>query len=349
MKRRSFLAAMGTVGTAAISTPATAAEPTAVQATGLPQRTLGRTGKKVSIVGFPGLALVHADQDASTEGIHKAFRRGVNYYDVAPAYGNGDCEIKMGIGLQGLKRSDYFLACKTKMRDKEGAEKELDRSLERLKTDHFDLYQLHHLRTREEVEKALGKGGAMETVLKAQQDGRIRHIGFSAHTTVGALTAMKGFKFDTVMFPINFVEYFTLGFGKAVLELAAEQGAAVLAIKALSRGKWPQDVKKTRNWWYRSMEEPRDVGMALRFTLSQKNVVSAFTPAFLDLLDKALDAAQTDAPVTDEEVAELRKIAEASPSVFRDEEKKFACGSPWYTDGESMACCPCDDGHEHVG
>ncbi|MHC4544103.1 MAG: aldo/keto reductase, partial [Planctomycetota bacterium] len=104
--------------------------------------------------GFPGLALVHYDQDRCNAGLHDAFKRGVNYFDVAPAYGNGEAEIKMGIGLQGIDRSRIFLACKTKKRDKEGARKELERSLERLKTDYFDLYQLHHLRWPKEVKQA---------------------------------------------------------------------------------------------------------------------------------------------------------------------------------------------------
>ena len=84
----------------------------------------------------------------------------------------------MGIGLQGLDRSKYFLACKTKKRDKEGAREELEHSLKLLKTDHFDLYQLHHLVRPAEVKQALGPGGAMETILKAKEEGKIKYIGF---------------------------------------------------------------------------------------------------------------------------------------------------------------------------
>jgi aryl-alcohol dehydrogenase-like predicted oxidoreductase len=155
MKRRTFLKTVGSIATGsalgvqsilgaeqAISTGIVEIEKVA----GLPRRVLGRTGRKVSIVGFPGLALIHYDQDRCNAGLHRAFEQGVNYFDVAPAYGNGEAEIKMGIGLQGLDRSKIFLACKTKMRDKEGALEELERSLKRLKTDYFDLYQLHHLR-----------------------------------------------------------------------------------------------------------------------------------------------------------------------------------------------------------
>ena len=147
MKRRSFLKTVGgVVGTCALGLDAAlegSAAETSPPAGELPRRVLGRTGARVSVVGFPGLSLIHYDQDRCTRSLHAAFDQGLNYYDVAPAYGNGECEIKMGLGLQGLDRSRYFLACKTKMRDKEGARTELERSLQRLKTDHFDLYQLH--------------------------------------------------------------------------------------------------------------------------------------------------------------------------------------------------------------
>ena len=123
MKRRSFLKTVGgAVGGATLGAPSAlvgdqpAVEVREEKTAVLPRRLLGRTGKKVSIVGFPGLALIHDDQDRSTAAIHDAFERGVNYFDVAPAYGNGDAEVKMGVGLQGIDRSSIFLACKTKVK-----------------------------------------------------------------------------------------------------------------------------------------------------------------------------------------------------------------------------------------
>ncbi|HWH71891.1 MAG TPA: aldo/keto reductase, partial [Candidatus Sulfotelmatobacter sp.] len=180
MKRRTFLMTVGgAAGVAALGIPQIfAADEPMERVAGLPRRALGRTGQKLSVVGFPGLALVHYEQEKCTTAIHDAFERGVNYYDVAPAYGNGQCETKMGIGLQGMDRSKYFLACKTKKRDKEGARQELEQSLKLLKTDHFDLYQLHHLVQPAQVKQILGPGGAMETLLKAKEEGKIKYIGF---------------------------------------------------------------------------------------------------------------------------------------------------------------------------
>ncbi len=333
MKRRAFLKTVGgAAGAAALGVPQifAADEPTET-VSGLPRRVLGRTGQKLSVVGFPGLALTHCDQQKGTAALHNAFERGVNYFDVAPAYGNGDAEIKMGIGLQGLDRSKYFLACKTHKRDKAGAQQELERSLTRLKTDHFDLYQLHHLVRPAEVKQALGPDGAMETILKAKEDGKIKHIGFSAHTTKAALEAMNGFKFDTVMFPINFVEYYTRNFGKEVLALANEQGAGVLAIKPLSWGTWPKGAPKNRDWWYSSVEEPKDVELAMRFTLSQKGVVAGIPTSWVDLLDKTIEAARAFKPLDAAAIAQLQQMAANRESIFLAEEKQVALNLPrWH-------------------
>ena len=351
MKRRSFLKVAG--GVAAGSTmsiqPAPAAEnPSSIhtdeKVSGLPRRLLGRTGEKVSVVGFPGLALAHYDQHRCTAGLRDALYRGVNYYDVAPAYGrDGECEIKMGIGLAGLDRDKIFLACKTKMRDKDGARKELERSLKRLKTDHFDLYQLHHIRRPEEVEQALGPNGAMETILKARDEGKIRFIGFSAHTTKGALAALNGFDFDTVMFPINFVEYYKIGFGKAVMDLAAEKGVGVLGMKALSKGPWPRGVERTRQWWYRATETQDETNAAIRFTLSQKQVAAGIPPSFLDLLDKAIEAGRSYQPIADEETQQLKKTAADCLSLFKPQEDAVAHGHRLHEPyPDSLhAYCPC--------
>jgi len=350
MERRSFLKVVGGLtGSLALGVqPTLSAEKSSSKrevekVAGLPRRVLGRTGEKVSVVGFPGLALRHYEQGRCNEGIIDAFGKGVNYYDVAPAYGtDGECEIKMGIGLQYLDRDKIFLACKTKMRDKEGALKELDRSLKRLKTDHFDLYQLHHIRTPEEVKQALGPGGAMETILKAKEQGKIRYIGFSAHTTKGALEAMNGFRFDTVMFPINFVEMFKRDFGKAVLELANKQGAAVLAIKPMSKGPWPQGAERTRQWWYRATETQQETNAAMRYTLSQKQVVAGIPPSFLDLLDLAIEAGKTYQPITDAETQKLKETAQTCLSLFQREDERVARGEslhkPIYHDCPYECC-----------
>ncbi len=325
MKRRTFLKAVGgsALGSRAVS--AARAQDLAAQRTaGIPQRVLGKSGKKVSVVCFPGLSLIHGEQKDCTEALHRALDQGIIHFDVAPAYGKGVCETRMGIGLEGVARDKYFLSCKTKLRDAQGAREELERSLTLLKTDHFDLYQMHCLFEPKEVEQAFGPGGAMETFLKAREQGKIGLIGFSAHTTRAALAAMRQYRFDTVMFPINFVEMFKIGFGDAVLKLAQQQEVPVLAIKAMSRGLWPDGVERTRQWWYRSVESAEEVSMAIRYVLSQSPVKTIVPPSWFDLVDKAVVAVHNEAPITQQEVEQLRKIAADCRSVFQQKEEEVA-------------------------
>lgn len=224
MDRRSFLKVFG--GTAAATLfgggidAAAVLEKPAAEPKPLPKRALGKTGEKLSIVGFGGLSLNRMDQSVANNSVSMAIDRGLNYFDVAPEY--GDAEERLGIALRG-KRNKIFLSCKTARRNKEGAKRELQRSLQRLKTDHFDLYQFHHIRTKEETERALGPGGAIEAFLEAKKKGQVRFLGFSAHTTKAALLAMEKFPFDTVMFPINFMEWLKIGFGPAVVKKAKER------------------------------------------------------------------------------------------------------------------------------
>lgn len=327
MKRRPFLKiAGGLLGSCAFGIhPSFAALKSSDEivdtVNGIPYRMLGRTGEKVSIVGFPGLAMVHYEQQECNESVKRVLDAGINYFDVAPAYGNGDAEIKLGNALKDIDRSTYLLACKTKKRDKEGAREELERSLERLHTDHFDVYQMHHLRLEEEVEEAFAPGGAMETLIEAQKEGKVRFLGFSAHTTKSALEAMKRHQFDTVMFPINFVEQYAFGFGKEVIDLAQEQGAAVLAIKALSGGYWKPDEEKTRNWWYKPVEDPELMTLALSYALSKPGVTIGFPPGFVDITEKAGEAIKNYHIPTEAELEQLKTIAAESLSVFEARQK----------------------------
>ena len=328
MKRRAFLRIVGGVAGSELlgirPVLVSEAEASAAPSGTMPLRPLGRTGWQVSVVGFSGLALMQGDQPLCDTAVRQAFEQGVNYYDVAPAYGKGTCETKLGIALQGLDRGRYFLACKTKKIDKDGARAELENSLKELKTDHFDVYQLHHLVKPDDVRTALGPGGALEALFQAKQEGKIRAIGFSAHTTKAALAALEGFAFDTVMFPVNYVEYYPRGFGVEVLALAQKRQAAVLSIKTMNAGAWPKDAERTRKWWYRSLEEQDDINLAYRWTLSLPGVVMGFPPAWPDLQTKAIAAGLAYRPATESDAEKLQAMAKDCGSIFKREEDTVA-------------------------
>lgn len=326
MKRRSVLVGVGgAVGAGALAN--------AVDALGagvpgeIPRRVLGRTGRSLPVVGFPGLALKNYDQKTCTEALHRSMDLGVDYFDVAPAYGkDGDCEMKMGEGLAGIPRDKYFLACKSQKDDGNEARIELERSLQRLRTDHFDLYQLHCLREVDEVEQALAPGGALEMILKAKEEGKVRHIGFSAHTSKSALAALNGFDFDSCMFPLNFVEWFKTGFGREVAARALERGTALISIKPVSRGKWPAGVEKTYKWWYRPLEDPAEYQLAMNWVLSLPGMATTVPASFLDVFERTVAAACAFRAARPEESAKLEALAANCIPVFENDMKPAAVG-----------------------
>jgi aryl-alcohol dehydrogenase-like predicted oxidoreductase len=278
------------------------------------RRALGKTGEELSIVGFGGIVVMNAEPAEASRLVAEAVDRGINYFDVAPSYGNA--EERLGPALEPY-RDRVFLACKTGKRDRAGAAEELRASLQRLRTDHFDLYQLHALTTPEEMEQALGAGGAIEAFLEAREQGLVRHIGFSAHSVETALAAMERFDFDSILFPTNFVLFYQANFGPQVVERAREKGVGRLALKAMARTQWaegqPRAFSKT---WYEPIADPEEAALALRFTLSQP-ITAAIPPGEAALFRLAMEIAERFRPLEPEEAAELRRRAEALKPIFR--------------------------------
>ena len=324
MKRRTFLKTVGTAAgslaagfTPAFADPADPSRQLIPHASGLPRRVLGRTGQAISIIGFPGLALARVTQEEANAAVRTSFEKGMNYFDVAPAYGRGKAETTMGPALQGVPRDQIFLSCKTQKRDAAGAMQELEQSLTRLKTDHFELYQLHVMSTVAEVKQAFGPGGAIETLVKAREQGKVRWLGFSAHTKEAALDCLRHFKFETVMYPVNFIEHYTHQFDPEVLTLARQHGAAVIAIKPISAGAWkPGETKTRNNYWYKALEEQAEINQALRFALSLDPVVSAIPTSFLDLNERSIAAGVAYRPATTKDLEPLRALAEKYSPLF---------------------------------
>lgn len=278
------------------------------------RRPLGRTGQELSIVGFGGTVVMNVEPDEASRLVAEAVDRGVNYFDVAPSYGNA--EERLGPALEP-HRDQVFLACKTGKRAKAEAAAELRASLGRMRTDHFDLYQLHALTSMEEMEQAMGPGGAIEAFLEAREAGLVRFIGFSAHSVETALAAMERFEFDSVLFPINFVLYLQENFGPQVVERAQERGVGRLALKAMARTKWAEGQTRTfSKTWYEPISDPEEAGLALRFTLSQP-ITAAVPPGEAQLFRLALDVAERFRPLAPEELEELRRRAGALQPIFR--------------------------------
>ena len=281
------------------------------------KRSLGRTGEMLSMIGFGGIVVRDATPAEASALVKLAIDSGINYFDVAPSY--GDAEVKLGPALESY-RKDVFLACKTGERTKAGARKELDQSLKNLRTDHFDLYQHHAVTSLEDVDTILSPGGAMETFLEARREGKIRFIGFSAHSVEAAMALMDRFDFDTILFPFNFATWHSGNFGPQVLARAKEKGMGILALKAMAKGPWQKgaDRSKFPKCWYEPLITPEDIKMGLRFTLSHP-VTAAVPPGEAELFKIALDLRNDLKPLKKADIIAIKEKAAAGVPLFKYE------------------------------
>ncbi len=326
MERREFLksgamvagsvAAGGLAGGRSGAASGAGAQCDCVNASKLPRRAYGDTGERLSIIGFGGLVVSGVEQEHANRVVAEAVEKGVNYFDVAPSY--GDAEIKLGPALEPY-RKDVFLACKTTQRTKEAAAAELAESLRRLRTDHLDLYQLHAITdVQKDVDIAFSPGGAMEVFLEAKKQGQVRYLGFSAHSEEAALAAMERYDFDSILFPINFATFYQGDFGPRVIEAAKSKGVARLALKSMAKQKWPQDDPQRQQYpkcWYQPLTDPKEAKLGLYFTLSQP-VTAAIPPGEESLFRLALDLAMSFRPISQKEKETLRQMAQSLNPVF---------------------------------
>jgi predicted aldo/keto reductase-like oxidoreductase len=317
MKRREF------IRTTSLAAPALSLFPSNLSATvrdfsvvgKLEKRSLGSTGEMLSVIGFGGIIVKDATVDDASSIVKFAIDAGVNYFDVAPSY--GDAEIKLGPALEPYRKK-VFLSCKTTNRTIEDAHKELTQSLVNLKTDYFDLYQLHAVTSLDEVRTILAPGGALEAIQEAKREGKIRFIGFSAHSVEAALALMNSFDFDTVMFPVNFATWYAGNFGPKVLELAAKKKMGIISLKAMAKGPWPENSDRTKypKLWYEPLTDEDEIKMGLRFTLSHP-VTTILTPGDANLFRTALKLREELKPLNPEEVDIIKTKALKQNPLFK--------------------------------
>ena len=304
MKRRSFI--VSSVAAAASAAPKTQ----------VPKRPY-KAGIELSIIGFGGIVATGMPQSEADRRVKAAYDRGVNYYDCAPSYADGEAEIKLGNAMKDI-RGKVFLAEKTQKRDAAGAQAELEQTLRRFHTDHVDLYQFHAVSSMKDVDQILAPGGAAEVFLKAKKEGKTRFLGFSAHDAAAAIRLMDAMELDSILFPVNFNAWEVGGFGPQILQKAKSKGMARLALKALALGRWKQGAKRTHpKCWYEPVSDPALAKLALQFTLNQE-ITAAVPPGDENIFDLALDLACAPLPkLQKSEVVRLAEAAKSSEPIFR--------------------------------
>jgi aryl-alcohol dehydrogenase-like predicted oxidoreductase len=316
MKRVDF------IKTAALSIPALSLFPASLSGINrefsnglIEKRSLGMTGEKLSVIGFGGIIVRDVTTNEAAEAVRFAIESGVNYFDIAPSYGNA--EVMLGPALKPY-RDQVFLSCKTTERTKEGARRELEQSLINMHTDYFDLYQFHAVTNVSDVETIFSKGGALETVLEAQKEGKIQYIGFSAHSVEAALALMAGFDFDTIMFPVNIYTWYGGNFGAQVLDIASKKKMGILALKAMAKSYWPQGADRShyRKLWYEPCVGEEEITRGLRFALSHP-VTSAIPPGDFRSFKEAIAYKNQLSPLKPQEIEEIKLEGQRISPLFR--------------------------------
>jgi len=326
MDRRDFLKTGTTAASLAaangIVEPLARADEAAAYEKPVPRRKLGKTGEEISIVGFAGIVVMNNSQSFANNIVAEAVDRGINYFDVAPSY--GDAQARLGPALEPF-RKNVFLACKEGSGGEEGdftrdsAAKTLDESLRLLRTNHVDLYQFHALSKMTQLEQIFGPNGAMEAFQAAKQAGKLRFIGFSAHSVEVALAAMDRYDFDTILFPINSVLFSQATFGPQVIEHAQKKGMGIMAIKGMAKTTWPESLRQDHpheKCWYEPANFPHEAALGFRWTLSRP-ITAAMPPGDERYFRLGMDIGQKFTPVTHAEEQKLLASAAGVNPIFR--------------------------------
>lgn len=279
------------------------------------KRILGKTGEKLSIVGFGGIALMNETTADCKRIVAQAIDRDINYFDVAPSYGNA--EEMLGPALEPY-RKNIFLACKTLKRTKNEINTELENSFKLLKTDHFDLYQMHAVEIKD-IDQIFAPGGALEAFLQLKKEGKINHIGFSSHSEEAALKMIDRYEFDSILFPFNYVCWYQGNFGERVIDKAKEKGLGILALKIMTKRKWKENEERIYpKCWYIPVESDEEAQMAMNFTFSLP-ITAGPSPSHEKFLWMMCDGEKKLKNLSENELLKVKKATEGLDPIFKIE------------------------------
>jgi aryl-alcohol dehydrogenase-like predicted oxidoreductase len=280
------------------------------------KRILGRTKHESSLITLGGASIRSTTLRKSNAFIKFALETGVNHIDIAPTYGSGRAEEILGDWIKEY-RTNLFLACKTQKRTKKEAATELQRSLKKLQTDYFDLYQLHGLDDLDELNLAVSEKGVLSAILEAREQDVIKYIGITSHNPLTIMRALEAFDFDTVLLPVNYVlsaHSEPLNDYEPVLSLAKKRNLGVIAMKAIAKGPWVNDERPYLTW-YHPFHTQQEVNEAVQFTLSQY-VTSIASSSDIHIAKMMIDAAERYIPMSEEEQQKLRLKASKYKPLF---------------------------------
>lgn len=309
MKRRTLIGGLAGGALAGLAGDFTQAETTTLKAGDIPMRTFGKTGVKLTVIGLASgrFHLTGSDENAVAL-VRRAVELGVNYFDTAHTYWSGHSEEIYGKALPEF-RKQVFLTTKSNKRDRKGAEEDLQTSLKSMKTDYLDLWQVHEVKTREEVDRIFAPGGAIEAFEAAKKAGKARFIGFTGHHDPDVhLELLKRYdKWDTILMPLHIADPLYLSFEKQVLPIAIERGMGIQGMKNFANAKLLQTFS---------------VRECLSYVLSLPIHCTAIGCTTIGQLEDDVRVVQSFTPLNQDQVAALQKRAQGIKGPLLEDWKK---------------------------
>ena len=268
-------------------------------------RRLGRLGHESSVLIYGAASLGAVTQEVADASIAQALEAGINHVDVAASY--GEAEVRLGAMMDDL-RPRVFLATKTGDRDAGSAWASINRSLERLRTDHLDLIQLHEVGHVETLDAVTRTGGALEALVRAREEGLVTGIGITGHSHSAPAThreALRRFDFDTVLTPLNRRLWRVPGYADDYTALVRDiqaRDAALMTIKMIAKRNWPGERRFAT--WYEPFTEQQYINASLAWLLNgHPEVTGLATAGETKLLGKVIQAERDRAAITPEDAA----------------------------------------------
>ena len=318
MDRREFLGTVAAVvaGKAICAKPALGAESPGRQESGkpaLPSRVLGKTGVKISALILGGVAAMKEPPTAKfhpAELANAALDAGITYFDTAPSYNNGQSEQNYGEVL-ATRRKEVFLASKTGNRSCDGAMREVEASLKRLRTDRLDLLQIHGVTEKEDFSKWDASDGVLKALNKLRDQKVTRFIGVTGHENAQAMRrAIELFDFDTILTTFNPTAR-RLAFQELVLPLAREKRMGILAMKVMGGGLGSlavgNPIKNDDVWYHDAAPRQAQAGMLIRYALGLPISAAVVGMGSLEHLKVNVGAVRDDRPLSEPERKELEQ------------------------------------------
>lgn len=257
------------------------------------KRRLGRTEHMSTVAILGAAAFSKIDQSNVDKAMEVVISHGVNHIDVAPSYGHAEERLAPWMVSH---RSEFFVGCKTMERTKKSAKAEMMRSLDILGMDHYDLFQIHAITDLQELDQATKTGGAIEALIEAQTEGLTRFIGITGHGVLVPgllLEALRRNDFDTVLFPLNFIQYGLSQYRENTEELLRQcrvKDIGTMIIKSITKGPWGTQPH-IYNTWYEPFTQLNEIQKAVSFVLSQ-DITGLCTASDTGLLPLILQACE---------------------------------------------------------